>query len=725
MDKELADWGVELAFFRTKVGKEFEVAGRVRTLSSPAPIFFGTYGYFDLLAIKCLDRLSLPSLVPADADVLESAPFRFFAERSNGRDQFTAQVVSWPAAIAVFLKINPAVFQADPVETRWKTVAFLRQYFGSLHVFFGLGYSEILVLVGGDNLPKLLETVTELRKSRPNGDSISATAPFFSKTTTFPLVSYQNVHLSGKYSVLKGTVHPAVTITCDPLAESAILSSLPKNVIVHNIYGDTDLIVYWGDAGVEFGDFAGWVSELRSRCATSDVIFKTTSYLETPREAGDGVITQLPARREIDPIQPSLFPLLEQLEPLALRASVADLVLRLSACLRDPLIEADYRDMRATFPYLEEIVRLIIEHKNGVEVMKAQFTLAQIADLGRSAINQRYAGLETHPETLAYSQSPILCDIRTVIFAASALPLFILDNLIEDEGAPEIWAGYVLFGSTYSPLQYHQDILALPATSIYHPMRDWWKITHEVAHAAFSILDPNKIVEPTLLNSLIKWYDGSTTSADRVVSELFANFFDWKYIFHQQTDYFLLSIWAAWIKLPFVWEQKHQYLVRSFAIFMCDRLEEFATVAAAGRRNQTLETFLKNSFDDFRKVILPIDRAAEYFADLTPSILSDIYEQIIHLAGLLHFFHSNLEEAAGVSGLASRLRPTYTQVQAHAKAIIDGKIVSQGLINPCQLHHEILRTLGTRPAPLAAEVAYILSLENWVIQKRAGRKHEN
>lgn len=77
---QLADWGIELAFFRIKVGREFDVIRRIGSETKNATTFWGMYGYFDLVAIRCLDKLAVESFVPLDCDVLESAPIRFFAD---------------------------------------------------------------------------------------------------------------------------------------------------------------------------------------------------------------------------------------------------------------------------------------------------------------------------------------------------------------------------------------------------------------------------------------------------------------------------------------------------------------------------------------------------------------------------------------------------------------------------------------------------------------------
>jgi hypothetical protein len=118
--------------------------------------------------------------------------------------------------------------------------------------------------------------------------------------------------------------------------------------------------------------------------------------------------------------------------------------------------------MANIFPYINSTLRDISSPKTS-EARKRQgrWVLSLLCDLGRIAINQRYAGLETHPETLAHSQSPVLSDIRSLIAAVSSLPYFVFSKLFPKTAPHRVWPGYVIFGTTYSHQWYPQDILAL------------------------------------------------------------------------------------------------------------------------------------------------------------------------------------------------------------------------------------------------------------------------
>ena len=508
MENAIASWGIELSLFRTAVGKEFEIIRRLRhTKQTRDAVFFGAYGYFDLAAIHCLEDLSVPSLLPLNCDVIEASPFRFFADNSNhSRADFHRSLKSWKTAVAIFLKITPAIFLSAPNRVRWQVAQLMRERFPGSHVFFGLGFSEILVLVGGDNLPKLLTNVTNFRNATEKNKALKkqlqavGADSFFIKTATFPFVSHDKIHRPRKYDLLKGNIYPVVTLSCDPASEKETIRMLPPGTEVRNVYGDTDLIFYWKNGKIPFAEFAKSLTHIRNLAGITGSVRKTTSYLETaspdqPLEnKGWFRVTRTSATREsLNQNSVAVFRLINRLEPYSLRASITDLCLRLFSCLSDPHLESAYQDMANTIPYMMSVLNAIADPKfPKARKREAHFELSFLCDLARIAINQRYAGLETHPETLAHSQSPVLSDIRSFIFSSSCLPHFIFSNLFPGASKDKIWSGYVIFGTTYSHQWYPQDILAFPSTAIYDPISEWWKVTHEAAHAVFKLLEMEK-----------------------------------------------------------------------------------------------------------------------------------------------------------------------------------------------------------------------------------------
>jgi hypothetical protein len=348
--------------------------------------------------------------------------------------------------------------------------------------------------------------------------------------------------------------------------------------------------------------------------------------------------------------------------------------------------------------------------QDGVEVMKAGLTLTEVADLARAAINQRHAGLEMHPETLAHSQSPILCDIRSIVLASSCLPSFIFDNLKPWGSDENQWAGYMLFGSAYTPRCHRQNILALPANSICRPIEEWWKVTHEIGHAVFEVLRVMQKTTPSFQAYVAEMY--GEPNARRVLGEFFANWFDWKYVFRRDTEYFTKRVWESWLSsVPVIWEQKAQYLVRSFAIYLCEGLPALVAAWQSGREIDHLMPLLRERWQRFLQLVGGVAGMEKYLSAVSEEAVVDVLDHVRGVLPILTFFERSFESVCGVASLYERLDPAYPSVAAHVESILQGRIVTEAIPNPCKLHVELMKALRGQP-PLQAEIAYILSLEN-------------
>jgi hypothetical protein len=736
MLRNLSDWGVELAFLRTRVGSEFKVA---QHLLGSDPFrdtsFFGAYGYFDLVGISVINSLSDHTLIPFDEDILEFAPFSFFSDKGNGgQKKFFERLQNWPVAVASFIKIHPQYLVDGIMKARERLAEFLREHFSDVHVFFGLGYSEILLLSGGDNLPALCQHITDSRIAASqeeipssNGNPLPLSS-LFSKTTTFPLTSYKNVHATERYEILAGEVSPVITVACDPEFESGILSSLPKGTSARNVYGKSDLIIYWDAGQIPFKVFASALTDLRRSWSENSLVAKTTSYIETERALPQ---KQSTAELSFGPRKshPGLPPLdhILTVNPLAFRASLVDLFLRMASALSDEKIGRHYWDMLNTAEYICHAV----ENKiiaSGVDQLAARETvlvMTEVADLCRLAINQRYAGLEYHPETLAHSQSPVLCDIRVAVSAASCLPYYIFNNLYDGRGAEKIWAGFVVFGGTYSPQWYNADIIALPQTFLFKPVEEWWKVTHEIAHAVYRVCDVRNKISADLTDYVSDLFRNTGTDYEHSVSELFANWFDWFYIFSSDTNFFLKSIWESWLTFPMVWTHTVQYLTRAFFVYLCPEMSRVIKLKGTGRRDQHLLPFLKEKWESFTSIIRQIPSGKEYIEKTTDAQVQQIWTLTDALIPVMWFFQQEFEKTCNVEGLYDRLNPPYPSLEKHIGDLRSGHVTEEQIANPCKLQLELLRLLSNGEKPtLAMEIAYIFSLEAEYlsISERLGRQ---
>jgi hypothetical protein len=717
MQTRIADWGVEFAFIRTQVGAEFGIADSLGDVPNPPCVFFGTYGYFDLAAVRCIERLSTPYLVLLDRRIAESAPFRFFADRDNhSKGRFEKDLASWHGAILVFAKIHASIGRRDRGQARWAAARLVRQSFQEAHVFFGLGYSELLLVAGGSNLATLLDAVTKLRELR---DPQNTNLPLFSKTTTFPLVSCAQVHREGNYQLLTGEVDPVITASCEPTVEQHVAKAVDRQTqYVRNIYGKSDLLIGWKNP-VPITELATFLTEFRRKWGTSGAVTKTSTYLESQVRVGEnGPITalgSLPTSENAllpelmtEDEERSLFDKLRHVEPHALRAALSDLTLRLSSCLNDTQLTDHFRDMANIFAHLPSLLESLEQPTSKHE---ARFAAEAVADLARAAINQRYAGLELHPETLAHARAPLLCDIRSIVAAASCIPHFIFDNLWPNRRASETWAGFVLFGGANAPQYLHQQVLGLPPSSLFAPIEGWWKTTHEAAHGVFKTLQVYEKIPDRVIQYIEDSVQESGLDPYHLINELFANWFDWNSVFNRDMSYYLKTIWSSWVELPIVRKSKSQYLARSFAVFICPRLSELIPLFQkqwidAGR------PWLYARWEEFIEVLRSVSMTVRYLDDLKESEKQNALVLTCHCSQIMHFFENSFEHDCGVVALNERLNPPYLQLAEHIGLLKQGNVIMDSIPNPYRLHLELLKSLNDESPSLAVEIAYIFSLEN-------------
>src|ERR1700741_4000995 len=279
----VAAWGLELSFLRTTIASEFALARRLEKKVELRDVsFFATYGYFDLTCIKVLDTLLSPSSLTLDVDIVESATFRFISPIHNDREkEFTKALARWATAAAIFLKIHPAHVEANPIKARWLFANSIVQKLPESFVFCGFGNCELLVMVGGSNLPDLLQLVTNMRDAgdrnplRSLRSKLQHKAPLFAGTSTFPLVSFQRVHRSRSYSRLTETTQPAISLNCDPESESRISEDYAGKPKVLNVYGRHDLVITWPHP-VRMQEFVTTVNAMRTEWAKLRCVAHTT-----------------------------------------------------------------------------------------------------------------------------------------------------------------------------------------------------------------------------------------------------------------------------------------------------------------------------------------------------------------------------------------------------------------------------------------------------------------
>lgn len=231
--------------------------------------------------------------------------------------------------------------------------------------------------------------------------------------------------------------------------------------------------------------------------------------------------------------------------------------------------------------------------------------LSEILDLANHGLYQRYSHLESHYELRTTVPFPFLCDINAYIGAASYLPCFIFEKFFNNQPTVDIWPGFVLFGQSYSFQCLPGAILSYPASALQRPVDDWWVISHEVVHAIYRLIKFNEqvIAEDGELKEYCDKLSEETGLGFWIdIEEIYANWFDYRYIFCREKNLYFPTIWRSWLRWYRVWTYKTQYLFRSLATFVSDELHVFHEIRTKSGYPATLK-YLEEKLEEMISLI--------------------------------------------------------------------------------------------------------------------------
>src|SRR5207237_149845 len=149
-------------------------------------------------------------------------------------------------------------------------------------------------------------------------------------------------------------------------------------------------------------------------------------------------------------------------------------------------------------------------------------------------------------------------------------------------------------------------------------IEEWWKATHEAAHAAFRLTKVDEILPPSWHAHLDKSSRDEMSSL-QMLGEQFANWFDWRYIFKRDTAFYLQTIWRAWIGLPVVWQSKPQYFARSFAVLIAEDTDLIAAISKESK-HQTAIPFIQKRWDKFQELVRDVPDMREFMEQAKPDL---------------------------------------------------------------------------------------------------------
>jgi len=651
-----------------------------------------------------------------------SCEFSLFYSWEHVSFDFHEWTKGYPVLVLALLKIQPILEDKLLFGIETDVIKFLKETFkDNVNLFASMGRSEILLILRGNNLGKLLRNITELRETpiskiidNINIVEVNTNIPIFIDSTSFPAIIHPTLHGKEEYHELEGMVLPMVDMMCYPGYEKIIASQkIPSCSEMYNFYGNYDLTMLW-NAPVAFSEFAKDITKFRNTMKKTGCIKRTytTFLVKTLKNEENQGITELQLinlRCELVAGTEEIIKKAEHvnLQPMV-KSSLIEFIGRLNTHYNQLDSKSSFNDMLGihhsinwTLGQLDNIPTHLVHRINN--------HLSEIVDLSNNAIFQRYSGLETRFDTCKQLPLPFLRGVNGFIAAASCIPCFIIKSIFPKRKIHDAWPGFVVFGLSYSyQLFIGGRILSFPASSLLRPIEDWWGITHEVTHLYYYTVNFRKDIPPedvaylqeSALSELNLWID---------IEEICANWFDFVYIFQREKIRYFPMIWKSWLRWKRVWERKDQYIFRSFMIFLSSDLEGLRKAQLEGHANYL--KYINSQFDAMRDLVMTkVPEFAKYISDLRSNIL----QEIAIIARRFDQFFLFLEDKYFDKKVYDRLNPEYPDfiLKKHLKEIDEGYIITEDIPSPVKLLHSLYDkyTASNKEVPIRTTAATVLTL---------------
>lgn len=734
------------------VGAEFDVAKSLATeFAEPDSnnLIFTAFGHYDLCRIHFFTRLNEPPPVAGHLQIEEGNTYRMFGLRDGLDLNGLKKAVSGSPLLALIsVKLNPG-----PVGRSWL------KHFIDIHARFfippkfpqraallaGLGHAELALLLPANSLEQIFQATEAMRSldgapgSAQESDSTGSTRAIF-KTSTFPL--FRHPMLFGGIYPDMGSCLPSISISCSSGSEGE-LASVARECFGEGFQpyvslGHNDIHLIW-DRDLPLVQFASRLTDFRSRLsARTEVINVSTIF-----RSNNGFESEMRRTRELGTPPPAIdLDPIGRIHDVNLRTKTLDYVYRWISLRNAPMIGEYYRDMEAQIESItdsfadkllkeenSELGRPVEETITAARLM--EYNLSRTVDLGNWALFQRRPHTETNILFHKQVSASFLCDIRTILTAATCVPRFILlttgrtwppHRMAEKRAAnldrAKFWFGFVTFGQSLSHQYFHYgQVLSYPDYSLFRPLDSWWQISHECAHHAFFALG----VEHMFIHRLREKFDDKgeqeRTTKEALLSEhlfprvlwheYFAQWFDFVYVFgsgsRDDFPFYLRCIWKSWLKIPRIWQNIDDYLQRSLAIYYYTSLGKDVLRPTIAEHVEDFPDLLRQHLSARREVIDLLIRRVRKYRDTFCVNLS-----------LHQFYLEFLQELELDTGpVRAALNHVGPELDQQIGAIMEGEVVVEPIANPKELLVRFLRRHQGEEVPeVKSNIAMILSLAN-------------
>jgi hypothetical protein len=602
----------------------------------------------------------------------------------------------------------------------------------SFAYFIGFGQSEVLVLQKANKFNKIYEFINLVRtiKYRDidtlNNSGDSNNLPILASTYTIPLISYNNVIIPENYFLLSGDVTPYIQIKCPPGFEAQILSdNYFSNFRCRSTLGSADVSAH-ANSNIDASEFIPNLLDFRKRWSETcpELIDTNTTISFISENTAVDTTTykvdhqRIPDYSNLNAISKYFGDFEESLPIVAYQ--VNDLAGKLNSYLRNKLYGPSASVlMYAPLRILGEI-ELYEENKHDIgEANYYKGNILQLLDNLENALSQciesRFPGSLSSTSYFTGFADGVLASI----FALDQYAHEIYRIISGCYKNINYWKGYTFFDRRGFQ-HYHGDVFSLPPeaiTSVFSPDVNWLTLTHEISHAIFTIIGTNETHSDEIKEAYYRAVDDDSPTQNEFIFskvrdeiyELFANWFDYYHFYNEDHNFYQISIWNSWDTVPFVNQEKVEYVTRSFAIYSLQDIDEYLMHVCAGTDNK----FIIDKWNDY----------TNYLKDNLPKIHSKYINDSISLDVMSHIqryflpltFILNDSKNPEFKGLVNK---GYTSLDKHISLILQGTIIDESddnvIENPFLLIRECTRMLSNDSTlnKSAASCAIIFSLKN-------------
>lgn len=573
----------------------------------------------------------------------------------------------------------------------------------------GLGRPELVAIVKSKDLAgvwafsSMARTLTSPSVGGWEDEDQGGKFSVFSKTTTIPAISYQNIHF-GEDSVtinnIEGECETSITIDCPPGFESRIAEYFPAadGYQTRGLLGANDVLVQTTKP-VPTGQFVStlfnfrrqWASSLHAPLASVTSVLSVQNNLDSQTEGYDIEIS------------------LEELAPLTLvRSKAPRLANRLLAFIHkynsiqnNRAHHLLTRNLRHYLIYLCEILysyeaQFAPDHAGEVYIDESMIMEAlELIELG---LAQRLHDGFDSPESPYSVLLPPGEGFFSSLIGIEHLVAFIMDTWGDTNPKyPRMksWVGFPIFSDTNGFALSRGETIFVPYDAINDgtsPKGSWLTLTHEISHAIYLRLDvPNELAPeferlhrdsfPLQIKSREA---GIYTPVDDQLNEFFTHWYDYYHFFNRDYERFLASVWRSWLCLSIVNTNFEEYILRSYMVFMLTQSDRL--VEEYKRREGLIAVFLGQQWD------VHLQQLSAMQLGITPQQLSvaiAVKEQLLGLAlryvpvvvRFLKYKNEDFREA---------INKDYPELNKHVAMIESGEVVLSKIENPYFLTKEVI-----------------------------------